>query len=132
MTRNLVTPQLQASLSAMGKKLGSELGSKIADRLQQYSTTPPNREPVKFKDGTPLAGDLTTAEAQALGANLHLVGQYVNDIDTQRFLGISLESFAEDKIYNSPADDSLEVTADLLSAIRKQSEEFSSHYMKGK
>ena len=116
----------------LGRKLGQEIGSKIADRLQRFSTTPPNREPIKFKDGTPLASDLTTAEAQALGANLHLVGEYVNDIDAQRFLGITLESFAEDKIYNSPADASLEVTAELLSAIHKQSEEFTSHYMKGK
>jgi hypothetical protein len=116
----------------LGRKLGQEIGSKIADRLQRYSTTEPNREPVKFKDGTPLASDLTTDEAKALGNNLHLVGEYVNEIDTQRFLGVTFESFAEDRIYNGPADDSLEVTADLLNAIHKQSAEFSSNYMKGK
>ena len=134
MTRNLVSPQLQATLSQMASEIGKDIGAKVADRLQHYSTAKraPVAEPVKFKDGTPLANDLTTAEAQALGANLHLVGEYVNDIDTQRFLGITLESFAEDRIYNGPADDSLEVTAELLSAIHKQSEEFTSHYMQGR
>ena len=134
MTRNLFSPQLQATLSQRASEIGKDIGAKIADRLQHYSTAKraPKAEPIKFKDGTPLASDLTTAEAQALGANLHLVGEYVSDIDNHRFLGISLESFAEDKIYNSPAGDSLEVTAELLSAIHKQSAEFSSHYMQGK
>jgi hypothetical protein len=127
MTRNLVNQEY----AAMGSRIGTEIGAKIGDRLQRYSATAPNREPVKFKDGTPLASDLTPDEAKALGNNLHLVGEYVNDIDNHRYLGVTLEAFAEDRIYNGPADDTLVVTADLLSAIQKQSAEFSSHYMKG-
>jgi hypothetical protein len=130
MTTNLVNNQY----AQMGAKLGEEIGNKLVARLQQHAAT--KREPVaeqnKFKDGTPLASDLTPDEAKALGNNLHLVGEYVNDIDNHRYLGVTLESFAEDRIYNGPADDSLKVTADLLSAISKQSAEFSSHYMTGK
>ena len=134
MNRNLVSPELQATLSQRASEIGKDIGAKIADRLQHYSTAKraPKAEPIKFKDGTPLAGDLTTAEAQALGNNLHLVGEYVNDIDNHRFLGVTLEAFAENQIYNGPADESMEVTADLWNAIQKQSAEFSSHDMKGK
>jgi hypothetical protein len=130
MTRNLVSPQLQATLNQMASGIGKDIGAKIADRLQHYSTAKraPKAEPVKFKDGTPLASDLTTAEAEALGKNLHLVGAYVNDIDNQRYFGVTLEAFAEDRIYNGPDKESVEVTADLWNAIQKQSAAFSAHY----
>jgi hypothetical protein len=125
---------LQATLDQMANEIGNDIGAKVAERLQHYSAgkRSPVAEPVKFKDGTPLASDLTTAEAEALGKNLHLVGAYVNEIDNHRYLGVTLESFAEDRIYNGPSDGSLEVTTELLSAIHKQSAEFSSHYMQGK
>lgn len=108
----------------MGAKVGQEIGDKIAARLRGYANTSANAEPVKFKDGTRLASDLTPQEARALGDNLPLVGEYVNDIGKFRSLGITFESFAEDHLLNGPGE-KIPVSAELFSAIAKQSREFS-------
>lgn len=131
MTRNLVNQQqLNSSLQAMASKIADDFGNRLAERLAKHGakSAPSKPEPVKFKDGTPLASDLTEAEARALGDNLPLIGEYVNDIETFRSLGISFESFAEDKLLNERTDDR-KLTAELFNAITKQSREFTNKHM---
>ena len=125
MTRNLVSPQLQASLSAMSKKLGSEIGGKIADRIARHKAKQSPSAPVRFKGNVPVA-QFSVAEATALVDHLSIVNEYAENHAYLAGQGTSLYDFALDKFINGDAG---EPTDEVLSALQKQSTEFANKHM---
>ena len=117
------------SLDQQLADIANRVVAKVGERMSTFPTTAPKAEPVKFKDGTPLASDLTPAEAKALGDNLPLIGEYVNGIEAFQYVGVSFETFATDKLLNDPDGEKIPVSPELFSAIEKQSREFTNTQM---
>jgi hypothetical protein len=125
MTRLVNTEDMRA----LGARIGREAAKNVAARIKPATFRAPPA-PLKFKGNVPIASDLTADEAKALGARIDLVGSYANNVEHYATQGTSLYDFALDQFINGeevePATDA------LMSALRKQSAEFSSARMRAR
>jgi hypothetical protein len=123
-----MTRLVNTDFRALGAKIGREAANNAVARSKPATFRAPPT-PLKFKGDVAIAPDLTQVEAKALGARIDLVGSYANNLEHFAAQGTSLYDFALDQFING---EEVEPTDALMSALKKQSEEYSAARMRGR